>query len=120
MTEIFFDVLESKHYSCYMKADTPLPALYIDDCVEATLRMVKAPRQNLKRCVYNLAGIPITPQKMIDQVKKIVPFDFTVSYEIDPLRQAIAESWPDSLDDNETREEVFKDWLYINDEEKLA
>ena len=117
MTEMFFDVLEKKHYTCYMEKDTPLPALYIDDCVEATLRMVKAERKDLKRCCYNLAGIPITPQKMIDQVKRIMPYDFTVDYKIDPLRQSIAETWPDSLDDKETREEVFKDWLYINNEE---
>jgi len=49
-----------------------------------------------------------------------MPYDFTVDYKIDPLRQSIAETWPDSLDDKETREEVFKDWLYINNEEKLA
>jgi threonine 3-dehydrogenase len=61
MTEMFFDVLEKKHYTCYMEKDTPLPALYIDDCVEATLRMVKADRKDLKRCCYNLAGIPMTP-----------------------------------------------------------
>jgi hypothetical protein len=46
-----------------------------------------------------------------------MPYDFTVDYKIDPLRQSIAETWPDSLDDKETREEVFKDWLYINNEE---
>jgi threonine 3-dehydrogenase len=120
MTEMFFEVLENKHYTCYLEKDTALPALYIDDCVEATLRMVKANRKDLKRCTYNLAGVSMTPQKMIEQVKKIMPFDFTVSYEIDPLRQAIAESWPDSLDDKETRVECFKDWLYIDDEEKLA
>jgi len=49
-----------------------------------------------------------------------MPFDFTVDYQIDPLRQSIAESWPDSLDDKETRKEVFKDWMYINNEEALA
>ena len=49
----------------------------------------------------------MTPRQMISEVKKIVPFDFTVSYEIDPFRQATADSWPNSLDDNQSK----KDWM---------
>ena len=120
ITEIFFDLLANRHYTCYLKPDTILPAIHIDDTVEASLRMIKADRKKLRRTSYNLGGIPITPETLIAEVKKIMPFEFTVSYEIDPLRQAIADSWPDSMDDKETREDCFGEWLYIDDIEKLA
>jgi hypothetical protein len=120
MTKIFFDVLEKKHFSCSLRPDTMLPGIHIDDTVEASLRLIKADRKDLKRSVYNLAGVSVTPEIMIANVRKIMPFDFTVSYDIDEVRQRIADSWTDSIDDKETREEVFKDWLYIDDPMKLA
>jgi hypothetical protein len=67
-----------------------------------------------------MSGISFTPEMLIAEVRKIMPFEFTVSYEIDPLRQQIANSWPDSLNDKETREDCFKEWLYITDIEELA
>jgi len=99
ITEIFFDVLANKHYTCYLNPNTILPAIHIDDTIEASLRMIKADRQDLRRCTYNMSGISFTPEMLIAEVRKIMPFEFTVSYEIDPLRQQIANSWPDSLND---------------------
>lgn len=63
-TEIFFKILESKdkHYKCWLAEDEKLPMIYIDDCVEATMKFLRAESKNLSRCTYNLAGISFTPK----------------------------------------------------------
>ena len=60
-TEIFFKMLEDGHYTCWLAEDAELPMIYIDDCIEATVKFLKADRERLSRTVYNLAGISFTP-----------------------------------------------------------
>ena len=60
-TEIFFHMLETGHYTCWLAEDVPLPMIYIDDCIDATVKFLKADRARLERTVYNLAGISFTP-----------------------------------------------------------
>ena len=63
-TEIFFHVLETKHYKCFLKDDAALPMMYIDDCIEATVKFLKADPNKLLRSTYNLAGISFTPKEL--------------------------------------------------------
>ena len=98
-TEVFFEALEKGHYDCYLEPDTQIPVIYCDETIDATLRLVRAPRENLKRCTYNLAGIPMTPRIFFKEVEKLIP-GTTFGYKVDPLRQAIGESWPNSLDES--------------------
>jgi len=61
-TEIFFHALESNQYKCWLQKDQALPMIYIDDCVDATMKYLRADKSTLKRNVYNLAGISFTPE----------------------------------------------------------
>ena len=72
--------------------------IYIDDCIQATVDLLNADNDKLKRRVYNLAGISFSPEQLAASVKKFIP-DFTIEYKPD-FRQQIAETWPRSLDDS--------------------
>jgi nucleoside-diphosphate-sugar epimerase len=74
--------------------------IYIDDCVDATMKLLRADAKNLTRCTYNLAGISFTPSEFADAVKKLIPGSI-VKFEPD-FRQKIAETWPKSLDDSDS------------------
>lgn len=63
-TEIFFHLLETKHYKCFLKDDAALPMMYIDDCIDATVKFLKADPNKLLRTTYNLAGISFTPKEL--------------------------------------------------------
>ena len=85
-----------------------MPMLYIDDCIEATIKFLKADKDRLTRNVYNLAGISFTPKELSEAVMKIIP-GTKVEYEPD-YRQAIADSWPKSLEDSDCKRDW--DWTY--------
>ncbi len=103
---IFFEALAKGSYACFLSADTALPMMYMDDAVRATIQLMDAPTENIRiRSSYNLAGISFTPQMIAAEIKKILP-NFEISYiEGDP-RQAIADTWPQRIDDDYAR----KDW----------
>lgn len=67
-TEIFFHALENRYYKCWLKEDTAMPMLYIDDCIDATIKFLKADKDRLTRSVYNLAGISFTPKELSEAV----------------------------------------------------
>jgi nucleoside-diphosphate-sugar epimerase len=73
--------------------------IYIDECIDQTVQYLKAPKQNLKRCVYNMGGISFTPEQLIAEVQKLIP-GFTAEYDLCPIRTKIADSWPRKLDDS--------------------
>lgn len=105
-TEIFFELLEKGHYNCPLKPCARMPMIYVDDTIEATIQYLKADPSVLKRNVYNLAGVNFNPQELVTAIDKLnlIPGS-TVDYKPD-YRQAIAESWPHSLDDRTS----FEDW----------
>ena len=78
--------------------------IYIDDCVKATMQFLSADKDKLKREVYNLAGVSFCPEQLVVEVQKLIP-GLTVDYKPCPVRQAIAESWPRSLDDTYAKQE---------------
>jgi nucleoside-diphosphate-sugar epimerase len=69
-SEIFFEALEKGHYKCFLKPKTFLPMIYIDDCIQATVDLLNADTNNLKRRVYNLAGISFSPEQIAASVRK--------------------------------------------------
>lgn len=102
--EIFHQALANGEYTCFLKKDTALPMLYMEDAIRAILALMEAPRTALSvHSSYNLAGISFTPEQLAQEIKKKLP-DFTVHYAPD-FRQAIAESWPNSLDDTQAQED---------------
>ena len=107
-TEIFFHMLEQGHYTCWLKEDTALPMIYIDDCIDATVSYLKADQKRLTRTCYNLAGISFTAGDFCRDVQKLVP-GATLDFEPD-FRQKIAEQWPQSLQEPSTKADW--DWTY--------
>ena len=102
--DIFYEAIKHHHYTCFLGPDTPLPMMYMPDCLRGTLELIEADRSKLTQCVYNIAAMTFTPAQLAENIKKYMP-DFTIDYKPDS-RQAIADSWPYSLDDSHAR----KDW----------
>ena len=115
-TEIFFHALENGEYKCPLGPKTALPMMYIDDCIEGTVRFLAADPHKLSRTSYNLAGISFTPEQLAAEVEKLIP-GFRMNYSPD-FRQAIADSWPKSIDDKECKQDW--DWSYDISVEDLA
>ena len=103
--EIFHEALEEKHYNCFLKKDTYLPMMYMPDAIRATIELMEAPKEKIKeRTSYNLSAICFSPEEIAVEINKHIP-DFSIAYKPD-YRQAIADSWPQSIDDTEAR----SDW----------
>ena len=104
---IFYDAVQNGAYTCFLKEDAELPMMYMPDCLKATLQLMEADFDRLRHHAgFNLAGMSFTPAELAAEIKKHIPA-FTVTYEPD-FRQAIAESWPRSIDDSAARAEW--DW----------
>ena len=103
--DIYFHAVKNKPFECFLSPETKLPMMCMDDAVKATIDVMQAPSDRIKiRSSYNLAAFRVTPDSMFNSIKKKVP-DFSISYKPD-FRQAIANSWPVSIDDSQAR----KDW----------
>ena len=104
---IFHEALKNKTYECFLSADTALPMMHMEDAIRATIEIMHAPAENIKiRGSYNLAGISFTPEQIAAEIKKHIP-DFTITYKTD-FRQDIANSWPQSILEDEAR----NDWKW--------
>jgi len=102
--EIFQAALEDGKFTCFLQPDTRLPMIYMDDAIRATLELMEAPVEKIKiHTSYNLTGVSFTPAEIAAAIKKHIP-GFTISYKPD-FRQAIADSWPDSIDDTEAQQD---------------
>ncbi|SJN20261.1 UDP-glucose 4-epimerase related protein [Sphingobacterium sp. JB170] len=103
--DIFFEALKSGKYSCFLSADTALPMLYMEDAVAGTIALMDAAQEQLTvRSSYNLGGISFTPAEIAEEITKILP-NFEMSYVENDPRQAIADSWPASIEDTVAQED---------------
>ena len=97
--EIFYEALENKEYKCSLKEDTYLPMMYMPDAIRATIELMEAPASKISvRTSYNISAMSFSPKDIAAEIKKHIP-EFNITYQPD-YRQAIAESWPQSIDDN--------------------
>ena len=100
--DIFHKALKDKHYSCFLSAHTELPMMYMEDAIRATHQLMAADSEKIKeRGAYNLAGMSFDPKTLAGEILKHIT-DFTIDYTPD-FRQAIADSWPNSIDDSAAR-----------------
>ena len=103
--EIFHEALGSKEYNSFLKADTYLPMMYMPDAIRATIELMEAPASSISvRTSYNISSMSFSPAEIATEINKLIP-DFSISYKPD-YRQAIADSWPQSIDDSVAR----NDW----------
>lgn len=115
--EIFHEALKQKTYTSFLSKDTALPMMYMDDALDATIKIMNAPPEQIKvRSSYNVSAMSFTPEDLAKAIQKYIP-EFQINYNPD-FRQAIADSWPSSIDDSSARE----DWGWKNnyDLEKIT
>jgi nucleoside-diphosphate-sugar epimerase len=102
---IFHEALKNGKYQSFLSADTALPMMYMEDAIRATISLMDAPAEQIKiRSSYNLAGISFTPTQLAEEIKKHIPA-FQISYTDTDPRQAIADSWPKSIDDSSAQQD---------------
>ncbi|MES2679264.1 MAG: NAD-dependent epimerase/dehydratase family protein [Bacteroidota bacterium] len=102
---IFHEALKKGSYTSFLSENTTLPMMHMEDAIRATIEIMHAPAEKIRiRGAYNLSGISFSPKDIAAEIKKHIP-DFAISYKPD-FRQAIADSWPKSINDQEAR----KDW----------
>jgi len=97
--DIFYSAKKNEKYNCFLKEDTALPMMYMEDAIRATIDLMEAPAEQIKiRSSYNLGGISFTPAEIYAAIKHEKP-NFEIEYNPD-FRQKIADSWPSSIDDS--------------------
>jgi len=103
--EIYHGAVRQKRYQCYLKGDTYLDMIYMPDAIKAAIDLMEADPARLRhRNAFNVTAMSFSPEEQAAYIRKYIP-EFEISYRIDPLRQAIANSWPNSLEDYAARVE---------------
>jgi nucleoside-diphosphate-sugar epimerase len=101
--EIFYQAVRYCHYTCFLAAETRLDMMYMPDAIRGMIALMEADASRLRfRNAYNVTAMSVTPAEIADEIRKHIP-EFAIDYQVDPVRQAIAESWPRSLDDTAAR-----------------
>lgn len=102
--EIFTEAIENGSYTCFLREDTFLPMMYMPDAIRATIELMEAPASKISvRTSYNVSGLSFSPREISEEIKKHIP-SFSTVYAPD-YRQAIADSWPQSIDDSVARQD---------------
>lgn len=103
--EIYYEAVKNNHYTCFVKEGTRLPMMYMPDCLKATIDLMEAPFESLKRHNdYNVGSMSFDVKSLAESISKYKP-GFTIDY-VPDFRQAIADSWPQDVDDSPAR----SDW----------
>jgi nucleoside-diphosphate-sugar epimerase len=103
--EIFYQAVRYRHYTCFLRADTALDMMYMPDATRAVIELMAADPARLEhRNAFNIGAINVTPERLAAAIRRHIP-DFLIEYEVDPARQAIADSWPRAVDDSAARRE---------------
>jgi nucleoside-diphosphate-sugar epimerase len=116
--EIFYEAINNQRYACFLGPDTCLDMMYMPDAVKAAIDLTTAdPARLVHRNAFNVTAMNFTPEQLAAEIRKHIP-EFVIEYAVDPVRQAIADSWPDSLDDSAARAEW--DWSPEHDLESMT
>jgi nucleoside-diphosphate-sugar epimerase len=103
--EIFYEAIRAGRYTCPLQPDTRLDMMYMPDAIRAMIGLMEADPAGLAhRNAFNVTAMAVTPEELAAEIRKHMP-DFAIDYDVDPVRQAIADSWPRSLDDSAARTE---------------
>ena len=106
--DIFYKAVEEGRYTCFLGPDAQLDMMYMPDAVDALVSIMEADAERLvHRNAFNVTAMQLSPESLTREIREHLP-DFEIAYEIDPVRQGIADSWPDRIDDSAAREEW--DW----------
>jgi len=103
--EIYYEAIKHKKYFCYLGPTTQLDMMYMPDAVKAAIDLMEAdPAKLIHRNAFNITAMSINPEDLAAMIKKYIP-SFQIQYRVDPMKQRIADSWPNSLDDTAAKDE---------------
>ncbi|MDH5364077.1 MAG: L-threonine 3-dehydrogenase [Dehalococcoidia bacterium] len=103
--EIYYEAIKHGRYTCFLRSGTYLPMMYMPDALKAAIDIMEADPSKLKyRNAFNVTATSFAPEDIANEIKKYIP-NFVMEYDVDPVRQAIADSWPNSINDSAAREE---------------
>jgi len=103
--DIFYAAVKSRHYDCFLRADTQLDMMYMPDAIDAAINLMEADGRRLKhRNAFNVTAMSFTPEQLAAEIRKQLP-GFSIVYQVDPVRQAIADSWPRHMNDSAAQAE---------------
>ena len=115
--DIFYSAKKQEDFTCFLKEDTGLPMMYMEDAIRATINLMQAPKDQIKiRSSYNISGVSFTPAEIHKSIQRIVPA-FNITYQPD-FRQDIADTWPKSIDDSHAKTDWG--WEPIYDIDKIT
>ena len=108
--DIYYKAIQEGKFTCNLKAGTYLDMMYMPDCLRAAIEIMEAdPARLIHRNCFNVAAMSFEPEEIAAEIRKHLPH-FQLKYEIDPIRQGIADSWPNKMDDSVARSEW--DWKH--------
>jgi len=103
--EIYYEAIKKKRYTCFLEGDTYLDMIYMPDAIKAAVDLMEADPAKLRhRNAFNVSAMSFSPEDLTAYIRKYIP-DFEISYSVDPVRQALANSWPNMLEDYAARVE---------------
>ncbi|MDG2282913.1 MAG: NAD-dependent epimerase/dehydratase family protein [Longimicrobiales bacterium] len=106
--DIFYQARSTGRYTCFLGPESQLDMMYMPDAIDALVGVMEAdPERLVHRNAFNVTAMQLTPTGLAAEIQKHIP-DFEIDYDVDPVRQSIADSWPDRIDDSAAREEW--DW----------
>lgn len=116
--DIFYQAVENGRYTCFLEPDATLDMMYMPDAVRAAIEVMEADADRLEhRNAFNVTAMQLSPERLTEVIRARIP-GFEIDYDVDPVRQAIAESWPDRIDDSAAREEWG--WRHEYDAEAMT
>jgi len=103
--QIYYEAIKHKRYTSYIKERTYMDMMYMPDAIKAAVDLMEVDASRLKhRNAFNVTAMSLAPEKIAEAIRKHIP-EFTIDYEVNPILQEIADSWPNSIDDSAAREE---------------
>ena len=102
---IYYEAIKNKKYTSFIAKGTKMDMMYMPDALDSIIQIMEAdPAKLIHRNAFNISAMSFDPEELAASIRKFIP-EFELDYDVDPVRQAIAESWPNSLDDSAAREE---------------
>jgi nucleoside-diphosphate-sugar epimerase len=106
--EIYYEAVANGRYTCFLGPETQLDMMYMPDAIRGSIELMEAaPDRLIHRNAFNMTAMQVTPESLAAAIREHIP-DFSITYDVDPVRQGIADSWPRRIDDTAAREEW--DW----------
>jgi len=103
--EIFYAAVRTGKYTCFLRPGTSLDMMYMPDAIKAAINLMEAdPAKLIHRNSFNVTAMHFTPETLAAEIRRHIP-GFTMDHRVDPMRQRIADSWPNYMDDSAAREE---------------